>query len=132
MALPLSLPPLSLSLPPLSPFLSLHVFLKISLQFQTVSSALKSRSAVGAIRYVCIILYAPNNNTILHSPFPYSRPDILELDTLLTELSLCSARTELYFRFLRRKSEVRHLFKAKSISYSVGKRMRGKGVIINI
>ena len=31
------------------------------------------------------------------------RPNILELDTLLTELSLCSARTELYFTFLARK-----------------------------
>lgn len=31
------------------------------------------------------------------------RPNILELDTLLTELSLCSKRTELYFTFLARK-----------------------------
>ena len=31
------------------------------------------------------------------------RPNVLELDTLLTELSLCSARTELYFTFLTRK-----------------------------
>ena len=36
------------------------------------------------------------------------RPEVLELDTLLTELSLCCTRTQLYFRFLiRRASMVR-------------------------
>jgi len=54
---------------------------------QTISIALKSRSAAGAIR-----------------------PDVLELDTLLSELSLCSSRTELYFRFLQRKAGVSVLF----------------------
>ncbi len=34
------------------------------------------------------------------------RPDVLELDMLLTELSLCSSRSELYFRFIRRKLDV--------------------------
>lgn len=47
---------------------------------QTVTIAMNARSAAGAIR-----------------------PNILELDTLLTELSLCSKRTELYFTFLARK-----------------------------
>eukprot|EP00731_Ephydatia_muelleri_P026667 Em0018g767a len=47
---------------------------------QTVTIAMNTKSAAGAIR-----------------------PNILELDTLLTELSLCSARTELYFTFLARK-----------------------------
>lgn len=31
------------------------------------------------------------------------RPDVLELDMLLSELSMCSSRCELYFRFIRRK-----------------------------
>jgi hypothetical protein len=32
------------------------------------------------------------------------RPAVLELDTLLSELSLCSTRTQLYFRFLHRRA----------------------------
>ncbi|XP_064393450.1 conserved oligomeric Golgi complex subunit 4-like isoform X2 [Halichondria panicea] len=50
---------------------------------QTVRVALKAKTPAGAIR-----------------------PDILELDTLLTELSLCSSRTELYFRFIQKKATV--------------------------
>lgn len=34
----------------------------------------------------------------------FLRPAVLELDTLLTELSLCCTRTQLYFRFLLRKA----------------------------
>jgi hypothetical protein len=59
----------------------LHAERLLDHKVQTVSIALNSRSAAGAIR-----------------------PDVLELDTLLSELSLVSTRTQLYFRFLLRRA----------------------------
>ncbi len=35
-----------------------------------------------------------------------TRPEPRELDTLLAEISLISSRTELYFKFLKRKAKV--------------------------
>lgn len=60
--------------------------------------ALKSKTAVGAIRYLCWCIM--QCQFLLGCEF---RPDVLELDLLLTELSVCSSRSELYFRFMRRK-----------------------------
>ncbi len=62
--------------------------------------ALKSKDAKGAIRY------APPPSCVCGGGYMFDsvpRPDVLELDVLLTELSLCSSHSELYFRFINRK-----------------------------
>lgn len=70
---------------------------------QTISIALNSRLTAGAIR-----------------------PDPRELDTLLNELSLASSRTELYFRFVKKKanafdkaSEICDLLKISETSHKI-------------
>ena len=74
------------------------------LQTQTVGIALNSRYTAGAIRYANRIISNDTNN--LYAFCINFRPDPREFDTLLSELSLCSSRTELYFRFVIKKSAV--------------------------